>query len=194
MFLESICIINGKAQNIDAHKKRMYETASYYGFKAPELPKIEELLTNGIKECKVKCRIVYHHEISSISFEKYIPKKIKTLKLVNASPDYSFKFSDRTVLDNLLKYRNGCDEILIVRNGFITDTSYSNVVFNKNGELYTPYHPLLNGTKRQKLLSEGVIKEAQISVNSIKEFDRVWLINALLDIEDEVSLPVDHIY
>ena len=81
-----------------------------------------------------------------------------------------------------------------MRNGFITDTSYSNVVFNKNGELYTPYHPLLNGTKRQKLLSEGVIKEAQISVNSIKEFDRVWLINALLDIEDEVSLPVDHIY
>src|SRR5574344_91793 len=31
----------------------------------------------------------------------------------------------------MLKLRNGCDEILIVRNGLVTDTSYSNVVFSR---------------------------------------------------------------
>jgi|SRR5690554_523390 len=194
MFLETICILNGIVQNINAHKKRMQETASYYGFIAPELPNIEELLADGIKDCRVKCRICYHNDIRSISFEKYIPKKISTLKLVNASPDYSYKFSDRTVIEDLLQYRNGCDEILILRNGLITDTSYSNVVFSRENQLFTPYHPLLNGTKRQKLLNEGIIKEAQIDVDSLKDYDRVWLINALLDIEDDISLPVDHIY
>lgn len=194
MFLETICILNGKVQNIEAHERRMHSTASYFGFAAPQLPDIESLLTDGLKECKVKCRVCYHNEIKSIEFEKYLAKNIRSLKLLNASPDYAYKFADRTVLNNLLKLRNGCDEILIVRNGFVTDTSYSNVVFSKGNELITPHHPLLNGTKRQKLLSEGKIKEAEIRVDSIKEFDSVWLINALLDLEDNVSLPTDQIY
>lgn len=194
MFLETICIINGKVQNIDAHKRRMQETAFYYGFIAPKLPDIEVLLNDGIKECKVKCRICYHNDISSIKFEKYFPRKIESLKLINASPDYTYKFSDRTVLDDLLRLRNGCDEVLIVRNGLITDTTYSNVVFRKSGQLFTPHHPLLNGTKRQKLIHEGKINEAQIDIDSLRDYDRVWLINALLDIEDNVSLLVEDIY
>ena len=64
-------------------------------------------------------------------------------------PDYSFKFSNRKAIDDLLKFRNGCDDILIVRNGLITDTSYSNVVFRKDNMYFTPNFPLLNGTKRQ---------------------------------------------
>jgi 4-amino-4-deoxychorismate lyase len=54
--------------------------------------------------------------------------------------------------------------------------------------------PLLNGTKRQLLLSNGIINEAQISVDSINDYDRVWLINALLDIEDKISIPVNQIF
>ncbi len=194
MFLETICILNGKVQNIEAHERRMHSTASYFGFAAPQLPDLESLLTDGLKECKVKCRVCYHNEIKSIEFEKYLAKNIRSLKLINASPDYAYKFADRTVMNDLLKLRNGCDEILIVRNGLVTDTSYSNVVFSRGDELITPHYPLLNGTKRQKLLSEGKIKEAEIRVDSIKEFDNVWLINALLDLEDNVSLPTDQIY
>ncbi len=55
MFLETICILNGEVQNIEAHKKRMHETASYFRFNAPELPDIEALLTDGLRESKIKC-------------------------------------------------------------------------------------------------------------------------------------------
>ena len=194
MFLETICILNGEVQNIEAHKKRMQETASYFRFNAPELPDIEALLTDGLRESKIKCRVCYHYDITSIRFEKYIPRNIKSLKLINIFPDYSFKFSNRKVIDDLQKLRDGCDDILIVHNGLITDTSYSNVVFRKGSEFFTPNFPLLNGTKRQKLLENKCIKEAEISVDSIKQYDRVWLINALLDIEDDISLPVNQIF
>ena len=194
MFLETLCILDGEVQNIEAHKKRMQETASYYRFVAPELPDIKTLLTDGLRESKIKCRVCYHNDITSITFEKYIPRNIQSLKLINMFPDYAYKFSDRKVMDDLLKLRDGCDEILIIRNGLVTDTSYSNVVFNKDGEYFTPNFPLLNGTKRQKLINDRVIKEIEIGVDSIKEYEHVWLINALLDIEDNISLPVNQIF
>lgn len=194
MFLETICILKGKIQNIDNHKRRMQETASYFRFIAPELPNIEGLLTDGLRDSKVKCRVCYHYDILSVEFEKYIPRSIKSLKLIKTFPDYSFKFSNRKVMDDLQKFRDGCDDVLILRNGLITDTSYSNVVFRKDNEFFTPNFPLLNGTKRQKLLANKVIKEKEISVDTFKQYDRVWLINALLDIEDDISLPVEQIF
>lgn len=229
MFLETICLKNGRILNIASHNERMLKTASYFGFKAPELPDIEALLTdsfnnklpvnfeenlrkknnldihnyiyydsnltyNVLFESKIKCRVIYHNEIKSISFEKYTPKKIQSLKLVKESPDYAFKFSNRNELENLLKLKDECDDILIVRSGLITDTSYSNVLFSKGNKYFTPKLPLLNGTKRQLLLSNGIINEAQISVDSINDYDRVWLINALLDIEDKISIPVNQIF
>lgn len=194
MFIETICILNGEVQNIEAHKKRMQETASNFKFNAPELPDIEALLTDGLRKSKIKCRVCYHNDIISISFEKYIPRNILSLKLINIFPDYSFKFSNRKVINDLQKLKDGCDDILIVRNGLITDTSYSNVVFRKDNDFFTPNFPLLNGTKRQKLLENKVVKEAEISVDNVKQYDRVWLINALLDIEDNVSLSVNQIF
>ncbi len=91
-------------------------------------------------------------------------------------------------------FKDGCDDILIVNKGLITDTSYSNVVFRKDNMYFTPNFPLLNGTKRQKLIENRIIEEAVINVETIKQYDRVWLINALLDIEDDVSLSVEQIF
>lgn len=193
MFLETICIINGKVQNFDAHIDRMRQTADYFKFKAPVLPKLEDLLTSDIKDTKVRCSIHYHQMIISITFKSYIPKEIKAIKLIEAYPDYAFKYSDRKELDNLLDSREDCDEVLIVRDGVITDTTFSNVVLQKGDELFTPHCPILNGTKRQKLIKEGRISEKEIKVESLKEYNQVYLINAILDIEDNISVPIDMI-
>lgn len=193
MFLETICLLNGKVLNIDAHIRRMQQTAEYFRFDAPELPDLVELLTPGMENIKIKCSIHYHNEINSIAFERYIPKVLNSLKLINASPDYAFKYSDRRELNNLHNLREGCEEVLIVRNGYITDTTFSNVVLRKGDEFYTPHNPILNGTKRQKLLQEGTISEKVIKKDSLKEYSMLYLINAMLDIEDNISINLDMI-
>ena len=128
-----------------------------------------------------------------ISFERYTAGKVSSLKLIEAPIDYPFKFADRKTLNTLLAQKDDCDEILITRNGLITDTSYSNVVFNKGDQYFTPKNPLLNGTKRQKLLREGRIREKEIVVDALGQYERVYLINAMLDLGDNISLPVDYI-
>lgn len=193
MFLETICILHSEIQNRQGHEERMQRTADHFGFNTPTLPDLKKLLPQELWNTKVKCRIIYHHTIEEISFERYIPKKITSLKLIEASIDYSFKLADRKSLNTLLAQKDNCDEILITRNGFITDTSYSNVVFSQGKHYYTPESTLLNGTKRQKLLREGKITEKRIDRNSLLEYDRIYLINALLDIEDGISLPVINI-
>lgn len=191
MFLETICIVDGVVKNPKIHVERMKRTASYFKFIAPTLPELACLLPVKIQVGKVKCRILYHETIREVTFERYRPKKVESLKLIEASPDYTFKYSDRRELNELMALKGECDEILVVRNGFVTDTSYSNVVLRRGNELVTPSDPLLNGTKRQKLLQEGIIKEKRIHKDSLPVYDRLYLINAILDLEDEVSLPIN---
>ena len=83
---------------------------------------------------------------------------------------------------------------MIVKNSLVTDTSYSNVVFKDlDGSLYTPNSTLLAGTKRRKLLNERIIQEKTIHVNDIKSYVGVYLINAMIDIEDEIFVNTDSI-
>lgn len=191
MFLETIYIRNGVVQNLQGHIQRMKETAAHFDFTAPALPEIAESIPLDLKNEKVKCRLLYRDKIFEIQFEKYLPKPVHKLKLVEAAPDYSFKFADRQVLNEFLAHKGDCDEILIVRDGFITDSSYSNVVFRKNNEFYTPSTYLLNGTKRQKLLREKKIKEMEITVRNVFEFEELFFINAMLDVEDGIGVSIN---
>lgn len=193
MFLETICIQQGEIKNREGHEHRMRQTAAHFGFKTPQLPNLCKLLPEELREEKVKCRVIYREEIEEITFERYLPKRIESLKLMEATVDYPFKFADRSPLNVLLAKKGDCDEILITRDGFISDTSFSNVVFSKGKKFYTPENPLLNGTKRQLLLRKGVICEKKIHQDDLREYDRIYLINAMLDLEDGVSLPVEAI-
>ena len=77
------------------------------------------------------------------------------------------KYADRSALARLLQRRDDCDEILIVRDGAITDTSYSNVAFFDGRKYVTPDTFLLNGTRRQYLLGTGVLTERRITPSDL---------------------------
>ncbi len=184
MFLETICIDNNKVLNIDAHIKRMNDTAKHFGFNAPRLPSLIELLPQGLANKKVRCSITYNSSIVDIKFVDYMPRKINSLKLVQADIDYDFKFADRNQLNSLLESREDCDEILIVKSKCITDTTFSNVVFESTQGLFTPDTYLLNGTKRQALLKSGTIAEKRITIDDLYQYSNAYLINAMLDVGD----------
>ena len=126
-----------------------------------------------------------------IDFETYSPRRVHTLKLVDGSGiDYTFKYADRDKLIQLQQSKGTCDEILIYQNGRITDTSYSNVVFYDGNQYITPSTYLLNGTKRRYLLERGIIKEQDIGLGDLPRFRYLFLINAMLDLEDNIQVKI----
>ena len=120
---------------------------------------------------------------------------IQSLAIIeNNTIDYAYKYHNRAAINELVAKRGGCDDILIIKNSLITDTSFTNVVFKDfDGTLYTPSSNLLAGTKRRKLLDAGIIYERDIHVKDIQSYAGIYLINAMIDIEDRVFVDINAI-
>lgn len=188
-FSEVIKVYNGGFVNLSFHIDRMNRTTLFF-FKAPCVINLkEDDIPMEYRTGIVKCRIVYSDQIIEVKYEQYQFRQMNNLKLVYSdSVDYSFKFADRRYLNALLSQKNECDEILIVKNGYITDTSFSNVIFENESGLFTPSTYLLAGTKRQILLQQGIIKEAEIKVQDINLYARLYIINAMIDLDDKLCI------
>lgn len=192
-FIESLKVFGGEFANIELHQKRINLTSNMFSIsrrlnlKDINIPKSNP---NSIQ----KCRIIYSNNDSLISFSDYSRKKIESLRLVfDDSIDYGFKFENRERINELYNKREGCSDIIIVKRGLITDTSFTNLVFFDGKDYYTPSSFLLNGTMRQKLLIDKRIKEREIGYNDIKDFKTVFLINCLNSIEDNLSISIRNI-
>lgn len=183
-FIETIKIENGVAQNLDLHLERASKTCFHHFGVRTVLPFdtiINEIISSH-KEGIYKLRIIYTVRIEHFTIELYQPKTIKSLKIVDGGNiDYSFKYEDRQDLNRLLDQRGDCDDIIIVKDGFVTDTSYSNLVFSDGEHFFTPSSFLLNGIKRQELLRGGKTKEKEIKIEDINSYNEVFLINSMLD-------------
>lgn len=137
-----------------------------------------------------RCRVVYDNgQIISVEYEPYVKKEIKKLKPVESGIEYSKKYLDRSEITKLLMSADDADDIIIVKNGLITDTSIANVALLKNGAWITPKRPLLNGTMREKLLMEGLLKEADIAAKNLTEFEAIAIMNALRGFEPLGNIP-----
>ncbi len=66
-------------------------------------------------------------------------------------------------------------------------------IFFDGTEWVTPTTFLLNGTCRQRLLSEGKIKERIIHATDIPSFTHIGLINAMIGL-GELCLPLNRIF
>lgn len=184
-FIETIKIENGEALNLDLHLERASKTCFHHFVVRTVLPfdTIINEIRSSHSEGIYKLRIIYTGKIEHYTIEKYQPKIVKTLKIVDGGNiDYSFKYEDRQALSKLLYLREDCDDIIIIKDGFITDTSFSNIVFSDAGQLYTPSTFLLNGVKRQQLLRDEKILEKKISKKDINSDSEVFLINSMLDL------------
>lgn len=191
LLLETIQIKNGRILNISYHNCRFNSVRKeFFNIKRPR--QLEDFINIPEEMCTgmIKCSITYGRKIENIHFSPYKIRNIKSVRLVETDISYAHKVADRKQLNKLKERFPGFDEILITKNGYITDTSYSNVVFLKKGTWYTPSNPLLKGTKREKLLEDGTITEFKIHRSKLKEYSHFMLINAMLDFDEERSLPI----
>ena len=164
-FIETIRIDSGEARNLTYHEQRLNDTRNHFwpGSHALQLadflPPVPE---SGIH----KLRIVYGQDGIS----------------------YTYKSTDRQVLDQLFAQRGSCDDILIVRRHLLTDTSIANIALFDGKHWHTPQSPLLKGTKRAELLDKGILSERKIHVEDIPSYSTVRLFNAMID-WGELELP-----
>ncbi|NTV18254.1 MAG: 4-amino-4-deoxychorismate lyase, partial [Bacteroidales bacterium] len=140
-FIETIKIENGIAHNLDLHLERATRTCFHHFGARTVLPfdAIINEIRSSHSEGIYKLRIIYAGKIEHYTIEKYQPKIVKTLKIVDGGNiDYSFKYEDRLPLNKLLDLRGDCDDIIIIKEGYVTDTSFSNLVFSEGEQLFTP--------------------------------------------------------
>ncbi len=220
LLLETIRLENGKFNNPERHIARMNRSRkALFGLEEPidveeilqkEIPVLQtlqaktleaETLEAGTLEAETpeiglyKCRIIYAEEIEKTEFIPYRLPVIRSLKMVNGNDiDYSFKYLNRKPLEQLYGQKGECDDILIVKNGLITDTYFANILFYNGTKWVTPAHPLLKGTQRQYLLETNQIIMADIRPSDLKHFQKARLVNAMIRFEDEMDITMDNIH
>ena len=162
-FIETIRIEKGNACNLFYHNRRLNEVRRYFRPECAPL-QLEDYLHLSADMNGVKCRVVYTEEgITEVSYSLYEMRPVRSLRMVCSDTiDYSFKSTDRRKLNSLFQIRQDKDDILIVKNGLLTDTSIANIALYDGNDWYTPLHPLLKGTKRAELLDKGVLKERTV--------------------------------
>ena len=196
LLFETIKCSNGKLFNMEFHQARLEKACvEYFGISA-EIKLIERIeIPDFAKTGLFRCRVTYTSQIEKIEFLPHQYREIKSLKLVEDNEiDYHFKYAERERLQQLFGNRGDCDDIIIVKNGCVTDSFAANLVFFDGEQWWTPDSPLLAGTQRKKLLTEGKIVECRITTSDISKYSKVGLINALNDFNEMPLIDIANIF
>lgn len=180
-FIETIHIERGIIYNLDYHTNRMNRTRAVFW---PEQPALElsKYLYPVSSEGVMKCRVIYGREIEEITYTSYQIRPVHSLQIVYSDDiDYTYKSTDRSAINELYMHKREQDEILITRNGLLTDTSIANIALFNGKEWHTPKHPLLKGVQRAALIDKHLIREKEITVDQLFNYSQICLFNAMID-------------
>ena len=191
-FIESICCVNKELRNLDYHQARFDRTRSdNFNDIQPILLKEIIQFPTDLSDEKYKVRIVYDREIQRIEFQSYQIKSINSIKLFEIDPkiNYTYKYADRWFFDEYIK-ETQTDDLVLVKSNYITDCTYSNIVFFDGENWFTPRSVLLKGTMRESLLNEEKIKEKNIKVSDLANFQSFKRINAMMNLEESQEVSI----
>lgn len=194
LFVESLALRGGKCDGIEYHNARFNRTR-FEVLGRDDLLDLRDFIDPPDIPGLVKCRVLYSGDVESVTCEAYRRHTTRTLRLVRADDiDYRYKYADKTAFDALLKLKGDADDILVVKRGRVTDTSFSNVLFYDGAKWLTPAEPLLFGTRIARLLDEGRIERADIRPEDFKRFRRAMLVNAMMDMDDGIVIEMGNVW
>jgi len=192
---ETIQIKDGIPQRLEYHNERMNRSRNELFCRLEEIY-LEEFIQvpQEFSEGIVKCRVEYGEQIEKVEFENYQAQQHNSFYLINSKIDYAYKFTNRKAFIQFKSSLPPSSEMIVVREGFITDTSYSNLIFKDyKGNWLTPDTYLLRGSQREFMLDEGLISERSISVNNLNSFTHFMMINAMLDFDESRAISINKI-
>jgi 4-amino-4-deoxychorismate lyase len=193
--LESIRILDGQAELLPYHQRRINRSRRMHYAKSPSL-KLEKVMENLEIPAKglYKLRIEYGADVIKQEIIPYHTRAVNSLKLVGADGiAYGRKYVDRSSIRRCLEKKGHCDDILMVQHGHLTDSSYANIALFDGKHWHTPAWPLLRGTRREMLLEKKIIRPSVIRARDLKSFQSIRLMNAMLRWEEGPTLDISEI-
>jgi len=185
--IETIKIEDGIIHNIKWHNRRCNRSRKSLFFSQNKIELLEYITPP--KKGLFRCRILYNQHINSVEYIPYSYKKIITIKVIKSQIEYSHKYSNRDELNRLLLPEY--DEILIEKDGLITDTSIANIALYRDNIWVTPKKPLLEGTLRAKLLEKKFLHEKEIRKEELQNFSHFALMNAMIGFQIQKNITID---
>ena len=180
-YLETIKSLDGEIYHLEYHQQRLEEVLESLG--QTTIHSLKEHLKPP-KSGLYRCRVLYDEKEIHVSYYPYEKRLVESLKLLyDDTLEYSKKYANRDALNKLFMLRGNCDDILVVQNGLITDTSIANIALYDGLNWCTPKKPLLKGTTRTRLLESGQLIEKDIRVDALQNYSKVALMNAMLDFD-----------
>lgn len=191
-FTEVVKLVNGQPLYWEQHRQRMRDTIRHFFQQDVELLPLEHYLPAIVPSGLCKCRLIYNQRVEDVELLPYTLKQRKRVAVaVCDEVDYRYKYLDRTHFDQLLK-QTQCDDVLIVKDGLLTDSCFANIVLARGETLVTPRLPLLRGTCRERYLQQGLLVECDIKPNDLPHFDTLYFINAMMELY-ECKFPVSQL-
>lgn len=191
MLLETIRCEHGRLSHLSYHQQRVNVSLKQLG--STTQYDLASLITPP-DDTLYRCRIIYDDKSINIQYLPYQKRVIHTLQLIQADGlDYTLKYADREELDKLFTQKGSADDILVVQNGLITDTSIANIALFDGTQWLTPREPLLKGTTRARLLEEKKIFESDIYLKDLGQYTSFALMNAMIDfdvVKNGIILPI----
>ncbi len=205
---ETMRVYRGKIIYLDAHIKRMRESAKILGIECPSQQKIKKIISDTINKSKIKDMylrltlsargseiVVDTKEYVSYTKDKYrdgFKICVGPLKQDEKSIFSRIKTTKRSLYESNFAYakKKGFDEAIILnKRGEIAECSRSNIFLVKNNELFTPDISCgcLSGITRRVIID--LAKQNNIKCNqtrlTMKDFnncDEAFLTNSLMGV------------
>jgi len=177
--IETMLIVDGEIKHKDYHERRMLRSREdLFKLSHPlNLSEVLDLPTQGV----FRCRVVYNQEVIDVSFSSLTERIFKSFMVVESDIEYSYKFEDRSSINLLFDGKEHCDDIIIIKNNLVTDTSIANIGLFLKDTWYTPKYPLLKGTTRQRYLDLGIVLEKDLYKDDLYKAEKFVLMNSILD-------------
>jgi len=178
---------------LERHLDRLRESAEYFDFQC-DIDKIRKQLHENQSEAWDDARKVRFtlntdgtFEIENLPLPENSSANPVILQLASSpvNPENVFlyhKTTNRRVYEQAVKEAEAGDDVILYNTRHeITESCIANVVLELDGALYTPpvRCGLLGGTFRDKLLSDGIIKERTIKKLEIEQAANIYLVNSV---------------
>ncbi len=168
---------------MDRSRQRYY--AKSPAFKLAHILEELDLPESGV----YKLRLLYRAGLEQHTIEPYTINSVTSLQIVEADDlRYGRKYADRSDIESLFRRRKECDDILIIQQNHVTDSSYANLALHDGSRWYTPAWPLLRGTRRAELIASKVLHPSVIRLRDLPHFEKIRLVNSMMVWEEAPTI------